>query len=820
MVFLREDGSLLVGDAAGRRGISEPSRVAREFKRRFGDTTPILLGGISLTADALWAKLLAWVITTVTSAQGGPPEAVAITHPANWGPYKLELLASAIRSAEVPNPTTLSEPEAAAISYADSNKVEPGETVAVYDLGGGTFDAAVLRRTEVGFELVGRPEGIERLGGIDVDEAVFAHVASVLGTAIDDLDPDDPAALSAVARLRQECVAAKEALSQDTDVTIPVTLPTLSTEVRLTRAELEAMIRPTLTPTVQALRRAVASADLKPEDLKAVLLVGGSSRIPLVGQLVSTALGRPVFTDAHPKYSVATGAALYAEGAEDKKKVMPVEARQAAPAIAAAAVAAETAEETKPDVPATDDAQKEEAEAPPAGEDSSESESESVSAAGPPPISSKKKGRRAAAATVAAAAAAAASTQELAPSPEEPAEGGPEPPPVRTKSSRGNFDVIRERIKSRKMILIPILLLIAILAGAQVFLGPKAEGTQNEIFLAPKEVPGVNTFTPVASELPSGPVAPETQPPGEVTGTDAGLYAAVRGSSSCRTEALVSFLEAPENAGRRQVWASAAGVAAADVRPYIATLTPAWTRFDARVTEFGLKNGKAAPRQIVLEAGSAVLLDRTGFPRVRCASGSPLDRARSLPQPPVYRGTPWNGFNKSTLVVIKPGPQTRVITLFDPVTRLLFDRLPGSIVIIDIDRTTPDTPLIVVEPGQPSTITGALWPPGTAVTIRFDNPADSLGIATADGAGNFAQPVTIPESSRPGIHQVTMEGGGFTVTQAVYVIPRGVRVVTPTVRADRSDDIPDRQTQSAPTGEADKTTKPPADPLLVPNFPQ
>jgi molecular chaperone DnaK len=120
---------------------------------------------------------------------------------------------------------TLSEPEAAAINYAALSRVEPGAVIAVYDLGGGTLDAAVLRATGGGWDLMGAPEGIERLGGIDFDEAVFAHVNAAVGGAIDQLDQDDPAAQAAVTRLRQECVEAKEALSTDSDVSIPVLLP-------------------------------------------------------------------------------------------------------------------------------------------------------------------------------------------------------------------------------------------------------------------------------------------------------------------------------------------------------------------------------------------------------------------------------------------------------------------------------------------------------------------------------------------------------------------------------------------------------------------
>jgi actin-like ATPase involved in cell morphogenesis len=314
VVFLREDETVLTGEAANRRAASEPGRVAREFKRRVGDTTPVILGGSPYSADALMAKLLRWVVDAVTEREGGPPDQIAISYPANWGPYKKDLLDQAIRQADVGGATTLTEPEAAATYYASNERVEVGDVVAVYDLGGGTFDAAVLRKTDSGFEILGQPEGIERLGGIDFDEAVFAHVARALDGALERLDPSDPSAVAAVARLRQECAEAKESLSSDTEASIPVLLPTIQREIRLTRGEFESMVRPPLAETIDALRRALRSAGVDPSDVTAVLLVGGSSRIPLVAQMVSAELGRPVAVDAHPKHAVALGAALAAAG--------------------------------------------------------------------------------------------------------------------------------------------------------------------------------------------------------------------------------------------------------------------------------------------------------------------------------------------------------------------------------------------------------------------------------------------------------------------------------------------------------------------------
>ena len=316
VVLVRDDQTVLTGEAANRRAVLEPHRVAREFKRRLGDSTPILLGGSPFSAEALTARLLRSTFDEVVTREGSRPGAVCITHPANWGPFKTDLLLQAVRIAGLDGDldclvSLVTEPEAAAAHYAQQQRIAAGSLVAVYDLGGGTFDAAVLRKTETGFGILGHPEGIERLGGIDVDAAVFGHVVQAIGSSFAELDDDDPSVLAAVARLREECVQAKEALSADTDVSIPVLLPGISTEVRLTRGELETMIRPALSDSVESLKRALANAGVQPAELHSVLLVGGSSRIPLVAQLVGE-LGRPVTVDTHPKNAVALGAAWLA----------------------------------------------------------------------------------------------------------------------------------------------------------------------------------------------------------------------------------------------------------------------------------------------------------------------------------------------------------------------------------------------------------------------------------------------------------------------------------------------------------------------------
>jgi molecular chaperone DnaK len=313
VVFFGEDGAIVTGEPANQRALSRPERVAREFKRRTGDPTPLQVAGHDHTVEALTADLLRWVIRAVTQQQGEVAGAIALCHPANWGPHKVDALSATARLARVNVAAFISEPEAAAIHYSTQERVESGSVVAVYDLGGGTFDATVLRKTPSGFELLGQPRGVDQLGGIDFDELVFRHVIQAVGSAFAELDPDDPLAMAAVSRLRRECTRAKEFLSSDNVALIPVLLPNAQAEVRLTRGEFEAMIRPLLAQSIDALQAALQAAQVQPSDVDTVLLVGGSSRIPLVSQLVQSSLGRPVAIDVHTKHAVALGASIAAE---------------------------------------------------------------------------------------------------------------------------------------------------------------------------------------------------------------------------------------------------------------------------------------------------------------------------------------------------------------------------------------------------------------------------------------------------------------------------------------------------------------------------
>lgn len=313
VVFLADDGGVIVGEPAERRAIEHPDRVVREFKRRIGDETPIIVGDLSVAPEDIFAVLAQWVVERAEAHEGMAPEVIAVSHPATWGEHRLGLIRDALAGVGLGGVLLVSEPEAAGLHYLEHEKVAAGAALAVYDLGGGTFDVALLRkRDDDGFALVGTPTGIERLGGADFDQRILEHVMARATDAFASVDESVPDGALALARVRRECTDAKEALSFDAETVVPVLLPSGQARVRLVRSEFEQMIDGSLRSTVDTLRSAIDDAGLEPEEIGTVLLIGGSSRIPAVAQLISAELELPVAVDADPKASISLGAAAAA----------------------------------------------------------------------------------------------------------------------------------------------------------------------------------------------------------------------------------------------------------------------------------------------------------------------------------------------------------------------------------------------------------------------------------------------------------------------------------------------------------------------------
>lgn len=264
------DNELFVGDAAEHHGRTSPESVARFFKRRFGDSQPLVVRGQPWSAEALSARMLSQVLQQVEQVEGAAPSEVVLTHPAGWREFKVDAMHSVAQLAGLDSYFLVPEPVAAARHYAELNRMSPDAKLAVFDLGGGTFDTSVVATSGDSFTVVGTPRGVNRLGGIDLDEAVFAHVCDAV--EFDPYDVEDTTEVRrAIWRLRRECRDAKEMLSTTMSATISVVLPGINTEVDLSRSDFEAMLAPVLDDAGQTVDSTIRSAGLTPDDIEAVL---------------------------------------------------------------------------------------------------------------------------------------------------------------------------------------------------------------------------------------------------------------------------------------------------------------------------------------------------------------------------------------------------------------------------------------------------------------------------------------------------------------------------------------------------------------------
>ncbi len=253
------------------------------------------------------------VVDEAQARQGGStPDEVVLTHPAQWSDEQVAQLLETAGRAGIPNVTTLAEPVAAAIHVVDDG-IAVGDHVAVCDLGGGTLDVALLRRSAESFDLVGQSTDDEQLGGDEFDSRLFRAVGEILSTRGPAVwhrlrSSDEPEWVRAREALHADVRLAKETLSTATECTISVGEP-VDQSVRVTRSDFEALVRPDLERTATRLVEAVAAAGLERSDLRAVYLVGDSSHIPLARQLIGEATGLEPIVGTDPKSAVALGAA-------------------------------------------------------------------------------------------------------------------------------------------------------------------------------------------------------------------------------------------------------------------------------------------------------------------------------------------------------------------------------------------------------------------------------------------------------------------------------------------------------------------------------
>ncbi|WP_236788732.1 Hsp70 family protein [Amycolatopsis sp. GM8] len=312
-VFAAEDGTLLVGRDAERRARLDPTRFEPNPKRRVDEQT-LLLGQDVVPVNEALAAVLRRVLEETTRQLGGDqPEELRLTHPAEWGPLRRNVLLTSARLAGFRGPVHLvPEPVAAAAHFASfpGRTLAPGQALAVYDLGAGTFDVAVVGATQNGFTVLAE-NGLPDLGGLDVDQALMVHVGREVSHRDPQrwqrlLRPESTADRRTRRALQEDVKAAKEALSRHPQTEVP--MPEPFTDVLVTRGELEALVRPALLRSVELLSRTVATAGLTPDRLVGIYLVGGSSRLPLVGSMIAEKLGVVPASLDQPETAVALGA--------------------------------------------------------------------------------------------------------------------------------------------------------------------------------------------------------------------------------------------------------------------------------------------------------------------------------------------------------------------------------------------------------------------------------------------------------------------------------------------------------------------------------
>ena len=322
-VFVGPDGEILVGSAAQHQAVFAPERYEPTPKRALGEGE-LFLGDRLVPVTDLVAAVLRRVYTEASRQQGETvPSTVFVTHPADWAEARLEVLREAIEQADLPSYSLLAEPVAAAARIGIT-RTAPGQHVAVYDFGGGTFDAAVLLRTPDGFDIAGPPAGRDPLGGEDIDQRIIKYLGEVLSGDEPELwskliNPPDVAWRRNAAGLHTEVQRAKETLSEV--MVCQLWVPGLEQDIQLTRSELEQLIASEIDATVDALEQVFVDAGVGVADLAGIYLVGGSSRIPLVADTIWRRLGVQPAVQDNPKSVVALGAAGWATLAEAARSV-------------------------------------------------------------------------------------------------------------------------------------------------------------------------------------------------------------------------------------------------------------------------------------------------------------------------------------------------------------------------------------------------------------------------------------------------------------------------------------------------------------------
>ena len=301
----------LVGDTAKRQAVTNVDNTVSSIKRKMGTKDKVSANGKKYTPEEISAKILMKLKSDAEAYLGEKVTEAVITVPAYFNDAERQATKNAGKIAGLDVKRIINEPTAAALAYG-IDKQEDTHTILVYDLGGGTFDVSILDLGDGVFE-VKSTSGNNRLGGDDFDQRVMDYI-------VKDIKKEHKVDLSddkmAMQRIKDAAEKAKKDLSGMT--TAQISLPFLAQgedgvinyETDLTRAKFEELNMDLFESTLEPVRKALKDAKLTAKDIDKVLLVGGSTRIPYIQELVKKELGQEPSKGVNPDECVALGAAI------------------------------------------------------------------------------------------------------------------------------------------------------------------------------------------------------------------------------------------------------------------------------------------------------------------------------------------------------------------------------------------------------------------------------------------------------------------------------------------------------------------------------
>ena len=335
VVALNKSGDRIVGQTARRQAVTNPTNTVYEMKRLIGrrwtdkevqrdiklmgyemvkgsdGSVKVKMGEKEFSPEELSAMVLSKLKADAESFLGQPVSEAVITVPAYFDDAQRQATKDAGKIAGLEVKRIINEPTAAALAYG-LEKTSADEKIAVYDLGGGTFDISILELGDGVFE-VKSTNGDTHLGGADFDRAIVNYLLEEFKKDSGVDVTDDKAAMQ---RLRDEAEKAKIELSSSTEVDINLPFLTATAdgpvhfETKLTRAKLESLVADLVNRTAGPCEKALKDAGLKASDINAVVLVGGMTRMPAVQAKVKEIFGKEPMKGVNPDEVVAIGAAI------------------------------------------------------------------------------------------------------------------------------------------------------------------------------------------------------------------------------------------------------------------------------------------------------------------------------------------------------------------------------------------------------------------------------------------------------------------------------------------------------------------------------